>query len=151
MRRIASRSGAGGLVHCGRVIARVLVGILALAALAWLGIGLRGLGLAERGERLSTAANATPAQVEEAARLLEDARFLNPDVRPLLAKGALLSARGGRRVPEGVALLEEAVRREPDNVFAWGVLASATRGLDPERSRAARARARELSPPVASE
>jgi predicted Zn-dependent protease len=131
--------------------ARVLIAVLALAALGWLGVSLRGLDLSERGERLALAPDATPAQVDEAARLLEDARFLNPDVRPLVAKGALLAARGGRRAPEGVALLEEAVRREPDNVVAWGVLASATRRLDPERSRAARARARELSPPVDSE
>ena len=130
--------------------ARVLIAVLAVAAIAWLAIGLRGLGLSERGERLSVAPGATPAQVDEAARLLEDARFLNPDVRPLLAKGSLLVARGGRRAPEGVALLEEAVRREPDNVVAWGVLASATRRVDPERSRAARARADELSPPVSS-
>ena len=89
--------------------------------------------------------------MDEAANLLEDARFLNPDVQPLLAEGALLAARGGRRAAEGVALLEKAVRREPDNVFAWGVLASATRRLDPERSRAAQARVDELSPPVPSE
>ena len=133
------------------MLARALIAVLAVAALAWLGIGLRDLGLLERGERLSTAPDATAGQVDEAARLLEDARFLNPDLRPLLAEGAVLAARGGRRAPEGLALLEEAVRREPDNVFAWGVLASATRRLDPERSRAARARAAELSPPVATE
>jgi hypothetical protein len=130
--------------------ARVLIAVLAVAAIGWLGVGLRGLGLSERGERLSVVPRATRAQVDEAARLLEDARFLNPDVRPLLAEGALLVAHGGPRVPEGLALLEEAVRREPDNVVAWGVLASVTRRVDPERSRAARARAVELSPPVSS-
>lgn len=63
-------------------------------------------------------------------------------------EGSLLAARGGARAREGLAMLELAVRREPDNVVAWGVLAGATRRLDPERSRAARARSRELSPPV---
>jgi predicted Zn-dependent protease len=133
------------------MLVRVLIAVLAVAALAWLGVGLRSLGLSERGERLSTVPDASPAQVDEAARLFEDARFLNPDVRPLLSKGALLVARGGSRAPEGMALLEDAVRREPDNVLTWGVLASATRRLDPERSRAARARANELSPPVPSQ
>lgn len=133
------------------MLARGLIAALALAVLAWLGIGLRGLGLSERADRLSTAPGRAPAQVDEAARLLEDARFLNPDLGPLLAKGVLLVAHGGRRAPEGVALMEEAVRREPDNVLAWGLLASATRRLDPERSRVARARAHELSPPVPSE
>src|SRR4029453_4270529 len=50
-------------------------------------------------------------------------------------------------IKEGRALLEEAVRREPDNVVAWAVLASATRRLDPQRSRQARAPALELGPP----
>jgi predicted Zn-dependent protease len=133
------------------MLPRVLVAVIAVAALAWLGVSLRGFDRFERGERLALAPDAMPAQVDDAARLLEDARFLNPDTRPLLAKGALLVARGGGRVPEGLALLEEAVRREPDNVVAWAVLASATRHLDPGRSRAARARADELSPPVTSE
>jgi predicted Zn-dependent protease len=131
---------------------RVLLVVVSLAALAWLAVSLRGYDLYERGERLAFAPDAGGAPVEEAARLLEDSRFLNPDTRPLLTKGALLVARGkGREPQEGLALIEEAVRREPDNVVAWAVLASATRRLDPERSRAARARADELSPPVPSE
>jgi len=131
--------------------ARVLIAVLAVAVLAWLAVSLRGYDRFETAERLAFAPNATQAQADEAAGLFEDARFLNPDTRPLLSKGALLVARGGRRVQEGLALLEEAVRREPDNVVAWAVLASATRGLDPQRSREARARADELSPPVRSE
>jgi predicted Zn-dependent protease len=123
-----------------------------LVVLAWLAVSLRGYELYERGERLASAEAMSPAQVDEAARLLEDARFLNPDTRPLLAKGALLASRGNARERrEGVELLEEVARDEPHNVLVWGVLASVTRRLDPERSRAARARANELSPPVAAE
>jgi predicted Zn-dependent protease len=133
------------------MLARVLVIAVGLVALAWLGINLRGFDRYEDGQRLALAPNATEASAAQAARLLEDARFLNPDTRPMLAKGALLVARGGARVNEGMALLEEAVRKEPDNVVAWAVLASATRRLDPQRSREARARARALSPPVAKE
>jgi predicted Zn-dependent protease len=133
------------------MIARVSVILVALVALAWLGVNLRGYDKFENGQRLALAPNATDASAREAARLLEDARFLNPDTRPLLAKGSLLVARGGPRVNEGMALLEEAVRKEPDNVVAWAVLASATRRLDPQRSREARARATELSPPVPEE
>jgi len=129
-------------------VARILLAVVAVAALAWLAVSLRGYDRFVRGERLGFAPHATQAQADQAARLLEDARFLNPDTRPLLSKGALLVARGGRRTQEGLALLEQGVRREPDNVLAWGVLASATRRLDPQRSRAARARADELSPPL---
>jgi predicted Zn-dependent protease len=132
-------------------VARILIAVVAVAALGWLAVNLRGYDHFVRGERLAFAPHATQAQADQAAELLEDARFLNPDTRPLLSKGALLVARGGARMQEGLALLEEAVRREPDNVLAWGVLASATRRLDPQRSRAARARVHELSPQVPPE
>jgi predicted Zn-dependent protease len=130
------------------VIGRVAIAAVAVLAIAWLGINLRGYDRFEDGQRLALAPNATDATAEQAERLLQDARFLNPDTRPTIAKGALLVARGGARVKEGMALLEKAVREEPDNVVAWSVLASATRRLDPRRSREARARATELSPPV---
>jgi hypothetical protein len=130
------------------VLARVLVTVVAVTALVWLGVCLRDLNRFERGERLALAADAGQAQIGEAADLIGDSRLFNPDTRPLLSEGALLIARAEGRAREGRDLIEEAVRREPDNVVAWGVLASATRRIDPERSRVARARARELSPPV---
>ena len=130
------------------MIARALVVAVAVLALAWLAVNLRGYDRFESGQRLALAPNATEASARQAAQLLEDARFLNPDTRPMLAKGSLLVARGGPGVKEGRALLEEAVRREPDNVVAWAVLAAATRRLDPRRSQQARARALQLSPPV---
>ena len=129
----------------------MLIAVLALVAIAWLAVNLRGVDRFESGERLGLAPNATDAQVDEAARLIEDARFLNPDTRPLLTEGALLVAHGGDRVQEGLGLLEEAVHAEPDNVVAWAVLSSATRRLDPTLSRLARARADALSPPVPKE
>ena len=128
--------------------ARMAVVAVAVLAIAWLGVNLRGFDRFEAGQKLALAPNATDASARQAAQLLEDARFLNPDTRPTVAKGALLVARGGAGVKEGRALLEEAVRKEPDSVLAWAVLASATRRLDPQRSRQARARALELSPPV---
>ena len=130
------------------MIARVLVVAFAVLALAWLAVNLRGYDRFEDGQRLALAPDATDASASEAARLLDAARFLNPDTRPLLAEGSLLVARGGAGARRGMAMLEQAVRKEPDNVVAWAVLASAIRRLDPARSRQARARALELSPPV---
>jgi cytochrome c-type biogenesis protein CcmH/NrfG len=89
-----------------------------------------------------------PAALDEAVSSLEDARFLNPDTRPLLLEGVLLVRAGGARTRDGLALIEDVVEREPENLIAWGVLADATERSDPARSRAARARMRELSPPV---
>jgi cytochrome c-type biogenesis protein CcmH/NrfG len=128
------------------MLTRVLVALLAIAAIVWLGIGYRSTVLGERGERLAGRPDQTPAHVRDVERTLERARFLNPDTRPLLAEGVLLAAHG--RYDEGVDLLEQSVRREPDNVVAWGVLAEATARRDPARSRDARAEVRRLSPPV---
>lgn len=127
------------------MLGRVALAALALVALAYLTIGLRNVVLAERGEGLAALLGPTADQVDEAERLLERARVLDPDTRPLLVEGRLLAAQGR---PEGRALVERAVEREPDNVVAWSVLAEATREADPARSRAALARMRELSPPV---
>jgi predicted Zn-dependent protease len=127
------------------VAGRIALAAVALLALAYLTIGLRNVVLAERGARLAALENPTDAEVAEAEDLLERARLFDPDTRPLLVEGGLLAAQGR---DEGVALIERAVEREPDNVLAWSVLAAATREADPARSRAARARMRELSPPV---
>jgi predicted Zn-dependent protease len=142
------RTRGRGIRHIA-VLGRVALAAVALLVLAYLAVGLRNVVLAERGERLAAVENPTAAQVDEAERLLERARLLDPDTRPLLAEAALLTAHGSRR--EGRALVERAVRREPDNVLAWGVLADLTRESDPARSRAAEVRRRALSPPVPPE
>jgi hypothetical protein len=128
------------------VLPRLALAAMAVVALAYLAVGLRNVVLTDRAGELAALPDPTPMQVDEAERLLERARLLDPDTRSLLLEGALLAAHGDQR--EGVALAERAVRREPDNVLAWGVLAEITRRVDPERSRAAAARRSELSPPV---
>jgi predicted Zn-dependent protease len=128
------------------VLVRVALGALALLVLAYLSLGLRNVVLSDRAERIAALEDPSPSQVEDAERMLEDARLLDPDTRPLLVEGGLLAARGSGE--EGRRLVERAVAREPDNVLAWSVLAAVTREADPARSRVARARMRELSPPV---
>ena len=131
------------------MLARVGLAAVAVLALAYLSIGLRSVVLTERAQEIAALPNPSPAQVDEAERLFERARLLDPDTRPLLLEGALLAGAGSRA--EGRLLVERAVEREPDNVLAWGVLAEVTREVDPARSRAADARRRELSPPVPAE
>jgi len=128
------------------VALRAAVAVLAIVAVAWLALGYRSTDLSEDGERLAARPDQTPAQVREAEDTLERARFLSPDTRPLLVEGLLLATHG--RYDEGVGLLERAVRREPDNVVAWGILAQATQRRDAPRAREARAEIRRLSPPV---
>ena len=127
---------------------RVALATVALLALAYLSVGYRNVVLGERGARLATLESPTDAQVAEAEDLLERARLLDPDTRPLLVEGGLLAAQGR---DEGLALIERAVEREPDNVLAWSVLAEVAREADPERAREAQLRQRELSPPVPPE
>lgn len=131
------------------MLTRVLVAVLAIAAIVWFAFGYRSTNLSEDGERLAERPDQTPAQVREAEDTLERARFLSPDTRPLLVEGLLLATHG--RYEEGIDLLERAVQREPDNVVAWGVLAQPTARRDPARARAARAEIRRLSPPVEGE
>jgi predicted Zn-dependent protease len=131
------------------VLARVALAALAVLALAYLSVALRNVVLTERAHRLAALPDPTADQVDEAERLFERARLLDPDTRPLLLEGELLTRRAKRA--EGLALVEQAVEQEPDNLLAWGVLAEVTRKADPARARAAEARRRELSPPVPPE
>lgn len=131
------------------MLTRVLVALLAIAAIVWLALGYRSTDLSEDGERLAERPDQTPAQVREAEDTLERARFLNSDSRPLLLEGLLLATYN--RYDEGIELLERGVRREPDNVVGWGLLAQATASRDPARSREARAEILRLSPPVKDE
>jgi predicted Zn-dependent protease len=128
------------------VAQRLTVAVLAIAAIAWLALGYRSTVLSERGARLAERPDQTAAQVREAESTLKDARFLNPDTRPLFVEGFLLATHG--RYEEGLELLEQGVRREPDNVVGWGILAQATARRDPARSREARIQIARLSPPV---
>jgi Flp pilus assembly protein TadD len=138
-----------GRRHLPAAVQRVTAAVLAVAAIAWLAIGYRSTELSEDGERLAERPDQSGAQVREAERTLERARVLSPDTRPLLVEGLLLATHG--RYDEGIGLLERAVRREPDNVVAWGVLAQATARRDPARAREARVEIRRLSPPVEDE
>ena len=129
-----------------RIAVRVTIAFIAVVAIAWLAVGYRSVVLGERGERLAERPGQNAAQVREAERTLERARFLNLNTRPLLVEGLLLARHG--RYQEGIDLLEKGVQREPDNVVAWGILAQATARRDPARSQEAQRQIARLSPPV---
>ena len=52
----------------------------------------------------------------------------------------------GGRSEDAVALLEEVLRREPDNLQAWGLLYAFTRERDPGSARRALEARRRLDP-----
>jgi hypothetical protein len=130
----------------GGVTARLALVVVAIATVGWLAMSYRSVQHTERAVQLAhlPPQARTPATVDAALREFERARRWNPDPFPLAEQGLLLASEG--RVAEGVALLEQGVRREPENSLLWGLLARVTQTSDPARSREAAARLRELNP-----
>jgi predicted Zn-dependent protease len=80
------------------------------------------------------------ADVPRTLQLLDDARPLNPDFGLDVGEARLKGA-------EGVAILEKALRREPENAELWVELSRKQRAVgDRAGARRAWARARELAP-----
>jgi predicted Zn-dependent protease len=129
-----------------RVAVRVGLVVVAVAAIVWLGLGLRASRLEAHGIALA-GAHPTPASIASSQRALIDAEANSADTRPLLLQGELFifAAQPRRAIPP----LEEVVRREPENFEAWRLLANAaTAAGDRALAAHARARALALSPPV---
>lgn len=120
--------------------ARVATILAAVVVLAWLGVMERDRRLQARG--VATAGNLrTAADVAHADADLRAARLLNPDTMPDINRALVYRFDG--RFDAAVALVEDVLRREPENRAAWGGLYALTRDRDPaaaERARAALAR-----------
>jgi predicted Zn-dependent protease len=120
-------------------VTRVAVAIVAVLVLGWLAVMEYDARLQARG--------VTAAQARDFDRADGDfrgARRLNPDTAPDVNRAFLLQAAGRR--DQAVALLEDVLRREPDNLNAWGVLFQFTRHHDPATAERARAARRRLDP-----
>jgi tetratricopeptide (TPR) repeat protein len=121
------------------VIARVGVAVVAVIVLALLGLNERAVRLQADGIA------ATAAQDFDAAeRDFRRARRWNPDPTPDLQRAYVYAA--SSRGPQAVALLEDVLRREPDNRSAWGLLLDFSEDTDPAAARRARAALRRLDP-----
>ena len=127
---------------------RIALLIVALAAAGWLASAYPGTRDEARARaiRPGPSGTLTAQQVQRTIELLESARKARPDgeVVPRLAGLELTAGRPDR----AVALLKPLLRGEPDNVTAWTVLAFALADSDPNAAAKARARRRELAPPV---
>lgn len=122
---------------------RVIVALLAVAVLAWLAVMERNERLIARG--VATAGQLdTPADVARAEADLRAARLLNPTTTPDFNRAVLYA--GADRPREAAALLQDVVRREPDNRIAWGILYAFTRDRDPAAARRALDALRRLDP-----
>jgi len=127
------------------VVVRAGLVILSLAVIAWLGVMLRDARLQSRGIGAAATLH-VPGNFARAESDLRAARLLNPDAGPDVSRAVLYYGAG--RTTQAIALLEDVVRREPENRGAWSLLYGFTRGRDAavaERARAALLRLDPLS------
>jgi Flp pilus assembly protein TadD len=122
-------------------LVRIVLIVAALLAGGWLATQVR----AARAENHLTKIAFEDGRGDSAALLSTD-RFLNPDTRPDLFEGVILGRRGD--FPGAVRAIRRVTAAEPENIEAWGLLASAAKRSDPELAAEAAATARRLAPPV---
>jgi predicted Zn-dependent protease len=119
--------------------ARGLVAAVAVLLIAWLGAMERGAQLEARGNETLRSGDLAGAESD-----LRRAASLTPDTAPELTLAVVQRTQG--REDRAVALVEDVLRREPDNLMAWGVLIVLSRGNDPDAVRRALAARRRLDP-----
>ena len=127
---------------------RALIVVLALAAGGWLAVQEHAAHAERDLEAIAfdPGGALSPSAVARAEDLLRSDRRLNPDRRPDLYEAVVLGRAGRGR--EAIAVLRRTVAAEPENLEAWALLARAARTDDPALAARARARQRELAPPV---
>ena len=121
------------------MIGRVVVAVVAVVVIAWLGVMERDTRLLARADHAAQARDYAAAE-----RDLRDAGTLTADTTADLRRAFLLQAT--KRGDAARALLEDVVRREPDNLTAWGLLLTFSRQADPAAAERARAQIRRLDP-----
>jgi len=119
--------------------ARAAVAVVAVLMLGWLGVMERNLRLEERGTA-ALRSDGDPRVLARADSDLRRANLLNPGTGPDMSRALVLRASGHKQ--QSRALLEDVLRREPDNVTAWRVLAV----LSPSSARRSLAAQRRLDP-----
>jgi hypothetical protein len=94
---------------------RVGVALAAVVALGWLAVQYRNEQL-----RQSALTAASQRDVAAADDDLRRSELLNPDATPEIERALITAGKGD--LPGAIARLRSVVRREPDNLTAWGDL-----------------------------
>lgn len=129
----------------GAMRARVLLAVTALLALGWLAVSLRDDMVQTRAlASVSFAQDVPAARLTRAADRLRSAELLNPDQTLRLYRANFYARQG--QTSRGVRLVEDVVRREPENLDAWGLLFRLTNGTNPRLAARATAQLRRLNP-----
>jgi hypothetical protein len=135
-----------GLCDHRRVLARIALIVAALVVAGCLAITLRAIRLETEARDSLPHGTISAAAVAHAEKLLESAEDPNPDIRPLVVRGALLT--GVNQPQRAVAVLREVLRREPDNAVAASLLVRNLRRYDQAAADAAQRRLNEIAPPL---
>jgi predicted Zn-dependent protease len=126
---------------------RVLVAVAAVVIAGWLGVQAVGAhGDAEVTRITLSERTPTAGQRARATQLIGRMERLNPDQRPEQLRGLVAYREGDLR--RATAIFRGITRAEPENLQAWAQLARVAQDYDPSLAATARARARELAPPV---
>jgi predicted Zn-dependent protease len=126
-------------------VQRILILVVAVLALAWLGVSYGNARQIRHAQIVAADPHATPAAIESALRDARSAHTLDPSRTESLSYAAALEIKAGR-LDEARKLYEQIVRREPDSPEAWVVLSKLTQQSDPARSAQAVAQAKRLDP-----
>jgi hypothetical protein len=129
------------------MLLRAALALAALAVAAVLVVQAVGARAdAELSRLVLSPSQPTAARLAGGRTLLARARRLTPDTRPDVLGGLLRLRAGDTR--GALAALRGVVRREPENLEAWALIARLAQGQDAALEATARSRVRALAPPV---
>jgi predicted Zn-dependent protease len=117
----------------------MVVIVVAVAVLGWLVAMERATRLQSSGTSAARLGDVAAADAD-----FRGARLLNPDTQPDVRRAFVLQGSG--RPHDAVRTLEDVLRREPENLEAWGLLYAFTRERDPGSARRALEARRRLDP-----
>jgi cytochrome c-type biogenesis protein CcmH/NrfG len=128
------------------IVQRVVVAVVALLAIAWLGVSYGNAHRIRHAQVVAANPKASPSEIDGALRELRKRRTLDPaNDAESLSYQASLEIRAGHS-EQGLKLLDRVVKLEPDTAEAWFLIAELTAKSDPARSAAAHAELRRLDP-----
>jgi hypothetical protein len=123
--------------------ARAVVALVAVVFIGWLAVLERDTRLQDRAAANSRH-GASQAQLAQAASDLKVARLLNPDTTPDVARAVVYRTAG--RDALAASTIADVVRREPDNLLAWGIVFAYAVRRDPATAARALEQRRRLDP-----
>jgi len=115
---------------------RILLAAVAVIVIAWLGVALRdAIVLQDAGSVLFKTPPPPQSEFDRALDRMESSDFLNPDQTGKIDRARFLLLHDD---PKGaLALADQVVADEPENLAGWSVVYLAGQKVDPARAQAA--------------